>query len=211
MKRNADGSKKIAQNPVHEMFLAVEKMEEMLQMMNPSIVFDMQKYHPASFRRFEEHVNGFMHGVVRGNMERGLEMDIYRSEIDVDILTRFRLASIFMMFNPEYFPLGKTDLGKALRETTMNFLYGITNAKGQKLINKYNQERLKKSNETLVTCSELNTYAVGTVTLPSKTKHNDPWNEAADGLHVTGTLAGTGKCPTNRSPRKARNEHSAGD
>lgn len=135
---------KIAQNPVHEMFLAVEKMEEMLQMMNPSIVFDMQKYHPASFRRFEEHVNGFMYGVVRGNMERGLEMDIYRSEIDVDILTRFRLASIFMMFNPEYFPLGKTDLGKALRETTMNFLYGITNAKGQKLINKYNQERLKK-------------------------------------------------------------------
>lgn len=133
-----------AQNPVHEIFLAVDHMEDMLQMMNPIIVFDMQKYHPASYRKFEDHLNGFLRNVIRDNLVQGVEQELFRAEIDIDILTRFRLASIYMMFNPDYFPLGKTELAKALRETTMNFLYGVCNAKGQKLITKYNQERTRK-------------------------------------------------------------------
>jgi len=141
--RECEAFRVMAQDPVHEFCLAVDKMEEMMQMMNPAVFFDMQKYHPASFRKFEEHVTGFMYGIVRSNLLKGVEMDLYRPGLDVDILSRFRLASIFMMFNPEYFPVGRIELGKALRETTMNFLYGIANAKGQKLIAKYNQERVK--------------------------------------------------------------------
>jgi hypothetical protein len=118
-------------------------IEDMVKIMNPAIIFDMQKYHPQAFRKFEAHINGFMHDIVRNNLLKGLELDIYRPEINVDILTRFRLSSIFMVFNPELFPLGKNDLGTVLREITLNFLYGITNAKGQKLIHKYNQERSK--------------------------------------------------------------------
>lgn len=133
----------IARDPVHEICLALDMIEDMVKIMNPAIIFDMQKYHPQSFRKFETHINGFMHDIVRNNMLKGLELEIYRPEIDVDILTRFRLSSIFMVFNPELFPLGKTEIGTVLREITLNFLYGITNAKGQKLILKYNQERSK--------------------------------------------------------------------
>lgn len=133
-----------AKDPVHEICLVISQIEEMLQIMNPSVIFDMQKYHLASFRKFEAHINGFMHDMVKANLLKGIEMDLYRPEIDVELLTHFRLTSVFMVFNPEYFPTGKFDLGRALREITYNFLYGITNSKGQKLITKYNQERTKK-------------------------------------------------------------------
>jgi hypothetical protein len=33
--------------PVHEIFLAMEMMIEMFQTMNPSIIYEMQKYHPG--------------------------------------------------------------------------------------------------------------------------------------------------------------------
>lgn len=141
--RDCSHYSQIAQDPVHEICLALDMIEDMVKIMNPAIIFDMQKYHPQAFRKFEAHINGFMHDIVRNNLLKGLELDIYRPEINVDILTRFRLSSIFMVFNPELFPLGKSDLGTVLREITLNFLYGITNAKGQKLIHKYNQERSK--------------------------------------------------------------------
>ena len=39
-------------NAVHEIFLAMEMVVELLSSMNPSLVFDMQKYHPKAFQKF---------------------------------------------------------------------------------------------------------------------------------------------------------------
>ena len=114
-------------------------------LMNPALIFDMQKYHSAAFRKFESHVNGFLYEMVRQNLEKGVERGLYRPEINFDILTRYRLASIFMVFNPEQFNAGKHDLSTIIREITVLFLYGVCTEKGQQLIKQYNQERLNKS------------------------------------------------------------------
>src|SRR5688500_9912606 len=42
---NADRNS--ADNAVHEIFLVMDMMAEMFKTMNPSILYDMQKYHPA--------------------------------------------------------------------------------------------------------------------------------------------------------------------
>lgn len=134
-----------AENPVQEICMAMDMVEEMLKMMNPALIFDMQKYHSSAFRKFESHVNGFLYEMVRQNLEKGVERGLYRPEIDFDILTRYRLASIFMVFNPEQFNAGKHDLSAIIREITVLFLYGVCTEKGQQLIKQYNQERLNKS------------------------------------------------------------------
>ena len=134
-----------AENPVQEICMAMDMVEEMLKMMNPALIFDMQKYHSAAFRKFESHVNGFLYDMVRQNLEKGVERGLYRPEINFDILTRYRLASIFMVFNPEQFNAGKHDLSTIIREITVLFLYGVCTEKGQQLIKQYNQERLNKS------------------------------------------------------------------
>ncbi len=132
-----------SENPVHEFFLALDMMEDMLRMMNPMVGYDMQKYHPAAFRKFNEHLNGFLYRQVKSNLEKGVEMELYRSDINIQILSRFRLSSMFLVFNPELFPLRKNNLHDVLKEITMNFLYGIASPKGHKLIQKYNQQRQK--------------------------------------------------------------------
>jgi hypothetical protein len=60
-----------------------------------------------------------------------------------DIMARFRLASVFLIFNPDAFPGGRHSLPAIVTEITDSFLYGLATAKGQKLIQKYKQLRQK--------------------------------------------------------------------
>ena len=126
-----------SENPVHEILVATDMVQEMLKTMNPTIMYDLQKYHPAAYKKIADHKNEFLYKLIKENLEQGIAVQLYRPEIDTEIMSRFRLASVFMMFSPDLYPLGKYNLGAVIEEVTIHFLYGITTAKGQKLVQKY--------------------------------------------------------------------------
>lgn len=76
-------------------------------------------------------------------MEWGIKEDLYREGINIEILTRFRLVTMFLMFDTINFPITRFTPGQVIAEITDNFLYGLATSKGQKLIQKYKQQRLK--------------------------------------------------------------------
>ena len=133
-----------SENPVHEILIATDMVQEMLNTMNPTIMYDLQKYHPATYKKIADHKNEFLYKLIKENLEQGIATQLYRPEINTEILSRFRLASVFMMFSPDLYPLGKYNLGTIIEEVTIHFLYGITTAKGQKLVQKYLLKRQKK-------------------------------------------------------------------
>lgn len=135
-----------SENPVHEIFLAVDMLQELLKSMNPSLMFDLEKYHARAFQKISEHKNRFLYDVIKSNLEKGIRDELYRPEINTDIMTRYRLATTFLMFNPALFSTGKHSLPQVMEEITDNFLYGLVTAKGLKLIQKYKQQRLKTKN-----------------------------------------------------------------
>ena len=137
-------NKKIAENAVHELFLAFDMIQEMFSNMNPSTLFDMEKYHPSVYQKFKEYKNGFMYQMIKQNLERGVKEELYRKEIDIDIITRYRIESIAMAFSSEVFPGNRTQLLKIQQELLDHFLHGLATAKGHKLIEKYKQQRSKK-------------------------------------------------------------------
>jgi AcrR family transcriptional regulator len=142
--------KERSENPVHEIFVATDMVLEMLKMMNPTLLFELQKYHPSAFKKISDHKNKFLYKLIRENIDTGVAGGFYRPEINTDIITRFRIASVFLTFNPELLPPGKHTLSDIVKETTMNFLHGLVTPKGLKLIQKYNQQREKQlyHNET---------------------------------------------------------------
>ncbi len=137
------GHKQGSENAIHEIFLAMDMVKEMLSHMNPSVIFDLEKFHPSAFKKYSDHKNKFLYTTIRENLELGKKEGLYREEIQTDIMARFRLTSMFIIFNHELFPLGKHSLAHTIEEITDNFIYGIATAKGQKLIQKYKQQRLK--------------------------------------------------------------------
>jgi AcrR family transcriptional regulator len=130
-----------ADNAIHEVFLAFDRMIVMFTNMNPSILYDMEKYHPSMFKRFREFKNGFLYEMIKTNIERGINEGIYRPDIDIDILTRFRIHCIMLSFNADVFPGNKTQIVKIEMQILEHFLYGLATAKGQKLIEEYKQQR----------------------------------------------------------------------
>lgn len=138
--------KRKSENAIQEIFMAVDMMLEVVSKINPTVLFDLEKYHPKAFKKHNEFKNNFLYTIIKENLDWGKAEGLYREELKTDILARFRLASIFLVFNPEFFPLGKHSLPGVITEITDNFLNGLVSAKGLKLIQKYKQQRLKTIN-----------------------------------------------------------------
>lgn len=134
---------KKGENAIHEVFLSFDMVEEMLKTMNPSLLFDMQKYHPSAFKKFDEFRNGFLYKIIRANLERGIREELYREDIDTDVLSRYRLHSVLLSFNPDVFT-GKNNPAYIEQQVLECFLYGVATLKGQKMISKYKHQRIKK-------------------------------------------------------------------
>jgi len=140
---------KEAENAIEEIFLDMDAMEVVMDAMNPQIVFDLEKFYPKTFEKFKKHKNNFLLDVIKKNLERGIEEEVYRNDFDVDIIARFRLESAFLIFNPELFPHIKYSLNKVSTEIYYHYLHGIATPKGKKLIEKYILQR-KKSKSVAV-------------------------------------------------------------
>ncbi|RYY85512.1 MAG: TetR/AcrR family transcriptional regulator [Chitinophagaceae bacterium] len=131
-------------NALHEIFLAFDRVQEMFTTMNPAVLFDMEKYHSPTFSKFKAYQNEFLYGMLRANFTRGIEEGLYRDELDTDILTRYRIASMMMAFNLDVFPMSRNSLWNVQSQLLEVFLHGIASAKGEKLIQKYKKQRTKK-------------------------------------------------------------------
>lgn len=131
------------ENAIHEMFLAIDNVQETLRHMNPSVMYDLKKYHGQAFEKFRAHKNTFFYDITKSNIERGKKEGLYRPELNVDILTRFRLVNMFLMFDFEHFPSNKFTPIEIISETTDNYLHGMSTQVGLKIIETYKQERIK--------------------------------------------------------------------
>jgi TetR/AcrR family transcriptional regulator, cholesterol catabolism regulator len=146
MKRNEDNCRNfsdMAENAVHENFLAMDSIQEIMKTMNPQIMYDLEKHHPAAFKRLKLFKYQFLYLMIKTNLERGLQEEVYRKNMNLDLVIRYRIESSFMAFNQEAFPSGKYPMTQVCKELVILYLYSIGNEKGKKLIEKYLNERQK--------------------------------------------------------------------
>lgn len=133
-----------AKDAVHEVFLAIEMMQEMFVDMNPSVLFELQKYHPKAFDKFLQHKHTFMYKVFVENIQRGIKEELFRPNVNIEILVKTRLETIMLAFNQAVFPKNKFKLIDVETELTEHYLFGLATIKGHKQIEKYKQDRTKK-------------------------------------------------------------------
>ncbi len=136
---NKDKAK--ATNAVHEMFLAMEMVQQMFENMNPVILYDIERNHPATFQKFLQHKNKFLLQVIKENIERGKKEELYRPDINTEVIARIRLETMMLPFNQEIFPKNKFNLVDLERQLIEHFLFGVATMKGHKLILKYQQSK----------------------------------------------------------------------
>ncbi|TAD86188.1 MAG: TetR/AcrR family transcriptional regulator [Bacteroidetes bacterium] len=134
----------LADNAVHEIFLAMDMVQNMFGGVNPSMMHDLRKYHGGAFALLHQHKQQFMYATIKQNMERGIAEGLYRPEVNVEILTRYQLHNMTVAFEEDVFPKANYTVVDIDAEITLFNLYGLATPKGVIEINKYKQQRQKQ-------------------------------------------------------------------
>lgn len=141
---NCSGFVQKANDAIHEIFLTMEMMVEMFSEMNASALFELQKYHPNVYRVFHKHKVEFIYKSITDNLKRGIKEELYREDINIDVLSRYRIESMFIPFSPEFQrTLNKFTLIEIEEQIILNFLFGMVSLKGYKLAMKYLEQKNK--------------------------------------------------------------------
>jgi AcrR family transcriptional regulator len=130
---------KESENVIDEVFNMMKHMGKVIGQVNPSFFYDLQKYHPESWKLFKGFKENFILKMVEETLVRGIKQGLIRPEVNVKIISRMRMEQIDMGFNPAIFPPDKFQIIDVQLSMIDHFLYGICTLKGHKLINKYKQ------------------------------------------------------------------------
>jgi AcrR family transcriptional regulator len=135
--------RKDATDAIHEIFITMERIMVEFSNMNPMLLYDLEKFHFKAFQRFRQHKDKFLLQVIKENIEWGIKDELYRSDVNVDVMSKFRIESMMIPFNVAVFPPGKYNLATTSGLIIENFTYGLATIKGHKLIQKYNEQHKK--------------------------------------------------------------------
>lgn len=134
-----------AENAVHEIFLNIETIQELVADMHPTVFEDLEKFFPAVFAKLNQHINEYLGRKVKDNLVSGIKHGYYRKELNVDIITKLRIETMFLPFRQEVYPFGKFNLVEVQKAILEHYLYGLCTPEGQKLIRKYEEIRIKSN------------------------------------------------------------------
>ena len=136
-------SMQAADNAVHEIFLLMTVIQEMFNRMNPLALFEIEKYYPLAFEKIKNHKDDFIFSMISKNLEKGIAEGLYRKDVDVTILSKYRLETSLIPFNIHVFHPSKFDMLKVNLQIIEHFVYGVATLEGHKLMDTYKLNNLK--------------------------------------------------------------------
>ena len=135
-------SMKLADNAVHEIFLLMTVIQEMFNRMNPLALFEIEKYYPLAFEKIKNHKDDYIFSMISANLEKGIAEGLYRKDVDVTILSKYRLETSLIPFNIHVFHPSKFDMLKVNLQIIEHFVYGVATLEGHKLMDNYKLSNL---------------------------------------------------------------------
>jgi AcrR family transcriptional regulator len=130
---------KNSENVIAEVFSIMKHMGMMFSQMNPNFFYDLQKYHPNTWKLFKKFKENCIENMVEDSVKRGIIQGFVRPDVNTKIIARLRMEEVEMGFNPHVFPPDKFKIMDVQLALLEHFLHGICTLKGHKLINKYKE------------------------------------------------------------------------
>jgi TetR/AcrR family transcriptional regulator, cholesterol catabolism regulator len=128
-----------AKNAIDELAKISVVLKRMTEDMNPSLLFDLQKYHPRAWAEWVSHKNNFIRCSVVRNLKQGIEEGYFRPEIDPEVIASVRLELVQLAFDEDIFPREQFRLTDVQMQIFDHFVYGLVTDKGRKLYQKYKE------------------------------------------------------------------------
>jgi hypothetical protein len=99
--------------------------------MNPSLLYDMQKYHAEAWGHYLNFKNTVIRGYIERNIRRGINEGYFRSEIDPIVLSILRVEQVQLAFNTKIFPEKEFDFAGVQLQILDHFIHGLLTEVGR--------------------------------------------------------------------------------
>ncbi len=139
-KADFDNLTKVSKNALDELMRIQMFMRKNMQDMNPSLLFDLKKYHNKAWNAWVDHKNKDIRESVVRNLRQGMEEGLYRTNLNPEILAVLRIESMQWLFDSQIMPTEKFKIVDIQIQMLDHFMYGLLTEKGRKLYEKYKQE-----------------------------------------------------------------------
>ncbi|TAE35259.1 MAG: TetR/AcrR family transcriptional regulator [Sphingobacteriales bacterium] len=126
-----------ASNAIEEVFLCMDFLKTMLAGINPTLFYDLQKYHNNAHQLMINFHHTYVFNTVKKGLERGIAEGIFRPDLNTEILATLRVSQINWSFECSLVRNGSHSLYNVILEITIHFLFGVSTLSGHVLINKY--------------------------------------------------------------------------
>ena len=128
------------ENPIDQLLEVARFFHSITRQMNPSLLLDLKKLFPTSWKRVNDHRTDFIEKQVLDNLQRGIVMGLYRDDLNIEIVARLYIHLIELIIDDELFPKVKYTYRELQKELVNYHIHGISTNKGIEYLKAKNTE-----------------------------------------------------------------------
>jgi len=127
----------LAENALDELIKICEWTSRTMKNMSPTLVYEIAKYYPKAFEIQHEYIGSFVLHKLKENIERGIKEDLYRKDLDPDLVARIRISQFDFSSRQNFFPPDIFDIWGVQLELFILYMYGIVSVNGRKYLDEH--------------------------------------------------------------------------
>jgi len=126
-------------NPIEELYEIKSYVMRELKGDNSSSIYQLQKYYPEIHKVITKQMYDFMDNCIYRNVERGIELQLYRDNIDKTFVARMYFVGIQGIKDISIFPTDQFPQDKLYDQYLDYHLRGIVTPAGRRILNELTQ------------------------------------------------------------------------
>lgn len=130
-----DNIVELKKNPIEELYEIKRFVMVHLKDEKSSPLYQLQKYYPKVHATLKERQYSSMHGCVIENVKRGMQMGIYRDNLNVEFVSRIYFSGVMSIKDNNHFPTKIFNKVELLDYYLEYHLRGIVTPKGRQILN----------------------------------------------------------------------------
>lgn len=125
----------LKKNPIEEIYDIKNFVRDHLKNEKSSPQHQLQKYYPRIYETVKQKQFEVMNECVKENLNRGIELKLYRSNLNIDFIARLYFNTMVAMKDPKLFPLKYFSMNTLMDNFLEYHVRGICTEKGNKILN----------------------------------------------------------------------------
>jgi TetR/AcrR family transcriptional regulator, cholesterol catabolism regulator len=120
----------VKRNAIETLFEISQYLGKLLLELNPSIMYDLQKYYPEVMGIMNEHKKKHVFNNVKANLIKGMEEGYYRKDMNAEIIAILYVSRMDISVNPGILNIGGRNMAEVYDELFRYHVRGIASKKG---------------------------------------------------------------------------------